>query len=302
MQFRNLFRVLASAALLCLVLLSAAEITQYGSVTVTSRPSGAEVFIDGEQHGVTPCTVANLPIGTHRVVVRLAGYQLFSGNASVVTGKNSVIQARLTPVDVEPEDDGTGKKRKKVEGIVRSDFFGQTRYYAGYAWAFGNYKSNEFAAGLVHRRLNLELGYSAPSGTIDCGGNFLPTRDQKDIWTHHHTLKHAVTGRVGLVVGQSEQVCLVTQLGYTSLMMNGFKCPYNETPDDPDHKSHLKTGSIGFRLDYMLTKWFALTATTELDFRLGQDDYVKDIIDKASVSMNDWATGLRFKVGVTFVL
>ena len=191
---------------------------------------------------------------------------------------------------------------KKVEGIVRSDFFGQTRYYAGYAWAFGNSKSNEFAAGMVHRRLNLELGYSAPSGTIDCGGNFLPTRDQKDIWTHHHTLEHAVAGRVGLVVGQSEQVCLVTQLGYTSLMMKGFKCPYNETPDDPNHKSHMQTGSIGFRLDYMLTKWFALTATTELDFRIGQDDYVKDIIDKASVSMNDWATGLRFKVGATFVL
>lgn len=302
MQFRNLFRVLVFAAFFFPVLLSAADNAQYGSVTVTSRPSGAEVFIDGEQYGVTPSTIPSLSTGTHRVVIRLAGYQLYSGNVSVVSGKNQVVQARLLPIDAEPEDDGTGKKRKKVEGIIRSDFFGQTRYYAGAAWAFGNYKSMDFAAGMVHRRLNLELGYSLPSGTIDCGGNFLPTRDQKDIWIHHHSLEHAITGRVGLVVGQSEQVCLVTQLGYTSLMMKGFKCPYNETPKDQNHKSHMSSGSIGFRLDYMLTKWFALTATTELDFRLGQDDYVKDIIDKASVSMNDWATGLRFKVGATFVL
>ncbi len=302
MQFRKLFLVSVFTTLLFPVLLSAADNAQVGSVTVTSRPSGAEVFIDGEQHGVTPCTVPNLSIGTHRVVVRLAGYQLFSGNASVVTGKNSTVQARLLPMEADPEDDGTGKKRKKVEGIIRSDFFGQTRYYAGYAWAFGNYKSNEFAAGMVHRRLNLELGYSAPSGTIDCGGNFLPTRHQSDIWSHHHSLEHAITGRVGLVVGQSEQVCLITQLGYTSFLMKGFKCPHNEVPDDPNHESHMKSGSVGFRLDYMLTKWFALTAITELDFRLGQDDYVKDIIDKASVSMNDWATGLRFKVGVSFVL
>ena len=48
---------------------------QDGSIVVTSSPSGAKVFVDGEQKCITPCSVKNLKIGTfYNLEVSKAGY------------------------------------------------------------------------------------------------------------------------------------------------------------------------------------------------------------------------------------
>jgi hypothetical protein len=44
-----------------------------GNVSITTEPAGGQVSIDGEERGVAPLTLRNLPVGPHRVVVRAAG-------------------------------------------------------------------------------------------------------------------------------------------------------------------------------------------------------------------------------------
>ena len=299
----NVFRFWALTACLFAFLAVRAADVQYGTIGVTSTPSGAEVFIDGEQKGVTPVFLDNMVTGAHKVVVRKPGYELYSGTVLVSSGQLMQVKAKLVEEQQEEVADGK-KKRKKVEGIERSRYFNETRYYAGASYNFGNYKATEAALGMVHRRLNLEVDYTmANSDEINCGGNFLPTRNAKDIWKHYHELKNAITGRVGLVVGQSERVCLVTQLGYSIITMNGFKCKYNEDVQKSNFRdSKMTAGGVGFRLDWMVLPHVAVSGTSELDFLLGKDDYIADIVDKASVTMKDWATGLKFKVGVAFYL
>ncbi|MDD1702005.1 MAG: PEGA domain-containing protein [Methanoregula sp.] len=46
----------------------------YGYLSVTSQPSGADLYVDGVYHGNTPEVVGNLWPGTHSVIVRMAGY------------------------------------------------------------------------------------------------------------------------------------------------------------------------------------------------------------------------------------
>jgi hypothetical protein len=43
-----------------------------GSLTVTSKPAGARVFVDGESHGVTPATLT-VKTGVHQVEIQSAG-------------------------------------------------------------------------------------------------------------------------------------------------------------------------------------------------------------------------------------
>lgn len=46
-----------------------------GNLMITSEPSGATVLVGGEEKGVTPVEVPQLPFGTHVVKLQLKGYQ-----------------------------------------------------------------------------------------------------------------------------------------------------------------------------------------------------------------------------------
>lgn len=45
-----------------------------GSISVTSDPTGATIFLDNAIKGITPLTLDNVPNGVHTVRVRLDGY------------------------------------------------------------------------------------------------------------------------------------------------------------------------------------------------------------------------------------
>ena len=67
---------------------------QYGTVSVTSDPSGARVFIDDVFVGTTPLSYGTLN-GTHRVRVEAEGYTPFETNIEVVGGETRSVQTTL---------------------------------------------------------------------------------------------------------------------------------------------------------------------------------------------------------------
>ncbi len=53
-----------------------------GTLQLTSSPSGAEVYLDGQFRGSTPCTIADVEPGNHTLEYRSAGYKSWT---SVIT-------------------------------------------------------------------------------------------------------------------------------------------------------------------------------------------------------------------------
>ncbi|WP_317296070.1 PEGA domain-containing protein [Methanoculleus nereidis] len=72
--------------------------TSTGSISVTSSPSGAEVYIDNAYKGITPLTVDGVAAGTHAVRVALAGYGDWSTSVQVGAGSTASASASLSPV------------------------------------------------------------------------------------------------------------------------------------------------------------------------------------------------------------
>ncbi|MCQ8894425.1 MAG: PEGA domain-containing protein [Methanolinea sp.] len=70
----------------------------YGSITVTSSPSGATAILDGAQTQSTPCTFNNVLPGTHTIQVSKSGYQLWSTTTTVSAGLNTQVYASLSPI------------------------------------------------------------------------------------------------------------------------------------------------------------------------------------------------------------
>jgi hypothetical protein len=69
-----------------------------GSVTITSSPSGAEVYMDNEYHGTTPNTINAVPAGNHTVEVREGGYRTWTQNVTVSGGSTVTVSPSLVPV------------------------------------------------------------------------------------------------------------------------------------------------------------------------------------------------------------
>jgi hypothetical protein len=69
-----------------------------GSITITSSPSGAEVYLDTEYHGTTPTTINAVPSGNHMVEVRQRGYKTWSQNVTVTSGSTISVSPSLVPV------------------------------------------------------------------------------------------------------------------------------------------------------------------------------------------------------------
>ncbi len=71
-------------------------IAQTGSISVSSNPSGANVYLDGTSKGTTPITLHNVPIGSHTVKLTKSGYTDISKSVTVSSGKTASVSTTLT--------------------------------------------------------------------------------------------------------------------------------------------------------------------------------------------------------------
>jgi hypothetical protein len=60
-----------------------------GSLSVTTVPPGALVYIDGQMKGVTPATIPGLSPGNHTIELTLDGYQDFTTTTGITAGTTS---------------------------------------------------------------------------------------------------------------------------------------------------------------------------------------------------------------------
>ena len=72
-------------------------LVQAGTLSVTSTPTGAYLYIDNVLKGVTPKTVTGLAPGNHDVRLTKTGYQTYNTVANIVSGQTTNLAVTLTP-------------------------------------------------------------------------------------------------------------------------------------------------------------------------------------------------------------
>ncbi|MDD1700103.1 MAG: PEGA domain-containing protein [Methanoregula sp.] len=71
--------------------------TAKSNLQFTSSPSGAEVYINNQYRGSTPCTISDIETGNYTLEMRYPGYQTWSTGISVSSGSSN-FYAALTPL------------------------------------------------------------------------------------------------------------------------------------------------------------------------------------------------------------
>ena len=68
-----------------------------GGISVSSEPSGAQVWVDGTPAGSTPLTLTNVTEGDHAVEIRKEGFEPVRENVTVTGGENATVESVLVP-------------------------------------------------------------------------------------------------------------------------------------------------------------------------------------------------------------
>ena len=73
-----------------------------GSIDISSTPTNVQIFVDDLYKGITPAVI-EVPAGSYIVLLRLSGYQDWTGNASILGGRSESVEAVLVSSGSQPE-------------------------------------------------------------------------------------------------------------------------------------------------------------------------------------------------------
>lgn len=72
---------------------------RYGSVSVESSPSGADIYFNGNYRGHAPITIADVWPGTYSISAEMTGYRTYTTTTSVSSDTRSSVYCTLTPMN-----------------------------------------------------------------------------------------------------------------------------------------------------------------------------------------------------------
>ncbi len=97
-----------------------------GTLMMISTPLGANITIDGEEHGVTPLTIENLLIGEHTIIVSKDDFK--SDTCIVDITENNMLEKTVALKSITHVTIAT--KQKKAELYINDEYVGSTPYTA----------------------------------------------------------------------------------------------------------------------------------------------------------------------------
>lgn len=89
-----------------------------GSLSITTTPAGATVFIDGVQMGISPLTIPDLAQGGHTLKVTMNGYVDTMAPVAIIAGETKPYTVTLVPVDTPLPAHPTVKKTPGFEMVA----------------------------------------------------------------------------------------------------------------------------------------------------------------------------------------
>lgn len=73
-----------------------------GNIDLASSPSGASVYLDTVYMGVTPLTVDEQAVGSHKVILKYSGYTDYTRTVKVTSGGTTTVDAVLEAITTAP--------------------------------------------------------------------------------------------------------------------------------------------------------------------------------------------------------
>ena len=102
--------------------------SQYGSISVSSTPVGASLYVDTIYQGLTNQIVGSLAVGSHTVTLKKSGYKDFSQVVIVNNAQTTSVSIALTPLESPTTGDlDVSSTPSGASVYLNGDYQGETR-------------------------------------------------------------------------------------------------------------------------------------------------------------------------------
>jgi hypothetical protein len=131
-----------------------------GIIQVTSSPSGAEVYLDNQFRGSTPCTIADVDQGNHTIELRYPGYQSWSTGITVASGTSHYFAALTSQQNTSTTQTMTGPTTSPAKVTVRVNsalmIIGESEVFSGICTSCNKVLLTLFGPGYYNEGISLE--------------------------------------------------------------------------------------------------------------------------------------------------
>lgn len=296
-----------------------------GSVYVTSSPSGAQIFVDGQNMGLTPTKLDNVLIGSHKITIRLANHKDEDRMITVREGETETVNVKMSDIATMTFKSSPSGADLYIDGSYK----GTTPYSEDMPSGDYDIKLIKRNCKTFHKQVHLDgsdpeqtfklpmqyqlkkqlyiqptfqLGMGVGLGIggyvnninmeADCIYGFLGEKIywngiENDSKPREEKLSSIYAGgKMGYGIVAGTRFRITPQLGVGYLYVSGY-----------ESTSYAIKGSIGFRGDVALTRHFGLVLVPEYGFPLVKSDVYKKI-SSASSKVKGWGQGFNVRFGL----
>ena len=244
-----------------------ATLGNIAKMTISSRPSGATLYIDGKNVGTTPYT-AEIASGDYVVKAVKAKYHDFEKQMHFDSSQPN-ISFNMSRQFVQ-----------KNSGYAMLTF--QAGSSMGIGATLGGYLSN----------VNVEATYMMGlSKSEEIYWNYIGEEGHnRPVLTQYKPMYMGGKLGYGIIIGNRMRITPQLGVGIVSISSNES----GETS-----KAYALSASIGARLDYALTSFMGLSLAPEYDFKVSESDKYKSL-SEVSTKIKGWSNGFNCRVGLHF--
>ncbi len=263
----------------------------YGSLNVTSKPFGADVYVDGTKVGSTPDVFTSILEGTRSVEIRKQGYDAYTAQVNITEGKVSDLSATLvangqSKSKSEPKQVSEPKQEQTPEPVSKpvsasKGTESKNEFYAEAAVRAGSYMAYGGSFGAYFRNFNVELSASYATDEEET------IRWSEGSYTSCYQPKFCYGAKLGYGFLLGERFKITPQAGVNLLWLRD---------NNWDEKTRITSALLGLRMSVRFGH-FGLSLTPEYAYDL--TDY--GVLDGVSSTIEGWGQGLNVKLGLMVI-
>lgn len=246
------------------------KLKDIAQMTIDSKPSGAKLFINGEDVGTTPYT-KEMSSGDYMLELRMNKYKTFKESVHL-DGSH-------------PHKDITLEPQYQRPNSFYIQPFLQVGSNMSVGGAIGGYISNiniegYYAVGMKESEMvywNASTGSEKPCG---------------------YTYKASTMGgRVGYGIILNTKMRLTPQLGIGVVNITSAET-YNTTPSFDASKAYAVNASVGAKFEYALLNCIGVYAAPDISFAVKKSQYFTDM-EPISSTIKGFASGFNLRIGLS---
>lgn len=302
----------------------------YGTISVTSQPNGATVYVDEVEMGTTPLLKGDILIGHHKVDFVKKDYQTISMDIDVKEGELTSFSAEMTDVftvSINTEPSGARltindeiKGYTPYSGIITSGDYSLSLEKTGYSpynkivhldasnpTITAKLEQKILSKNNVYFASNYQMGHISGIEAINFGiylagcnieaGYFFPISATKVYWSKESIsvyLRQAYSFDLGYGFLLGNHIRITPRVGFLDYIIE------DDYVNEKIMSSFVLSGSASMRFEYAPLRNIGIICTPVYEKTINIGAYAKQF-DEDTNAITNWCSGFSLQIGIELI-